>query len=265
MYIEKHIQAGSGCDIAHDIDVSPETTVVLGDNVHIGPGVRIVGKGTVKFGDYSKVHGGCFITASHAHSIVEFGCNTWIGERSVLDGRGGLHAGHNVGVGIASHLYSHIAHGDTMAGCKLMSEKKLLIGDDAWFVGQCLVSPVNVGEKSVAMLGSCVTHDMLPNSIYAGVPAKDLTTKLGRPWEDRPIADRIDLFKLRLKEFCAYTGRSDADQIQCVDAFPETMKDDVSYFNVSTRTYTKKRTAIEVQFMLWLTSWKGRFVPEGNK
>ncbi len=256
------IQIGKDCEISQDVHISPEIIVILGDNVHIGPGVRIVGKGVVKFGDYSKVHGGCFITASHPHSVVEFGCNTWIGERSVLDGRGGLHAGHNVGVGISSHLYSHIAHGDTMAGCKLMSEKQLLIGNDAWFVGQCLVSPVNVGEKSVAMLGSCITHDMLPNSIYAGVPAKDLTEKLGRPWEDRPIIDRASLFEQRLKEFCDITGRKTTDQIQCVDAFPIDMKDDVSYFNVSSRTYTKKRTPVEVEFMLWLTSWKGRFTPE---
>jgi acetyltransferase-like isoleucine patch superfamily enzyme len=138
---------GAGSDIAPDLKVSPDVTLVLGDYVSIGPGVRIIGEGTVKFGDYSKIHGGCFISVPHPHSIVQFGCNTWIGERSVLDGRGRLIASHNVGVGIGSHLYTHIAHGDVMAGCKFMSEKPLNIGMDAWFVGQCLVSPVEVGER----------------------------------------------------------------------------------------------------------------------
>ncbi len=259
------MQIGKRSDIATDVHISPDVILQLGDCVHIGPGVRITGKGIVRFGDYSKIHNDCFISVPNKHSFVEFGCNTWIGERAVLDGRGGIYAGHNVGIGIASQLYSHIAHGDTMAGCKFKSEKQLTIGDDAWFVGQCLVSPVNVGERSVAMLGSCVTHDMNQNSVYAGVPAKDLTEKLGRPWEDRLISERLTLFDQRLREFCTETKNLLIDTpIMGVQEFPEKMSQEISYFNVATRTYTKRFSNIEVEFMMWLTSWKGRFVPEKN-
>ena len=258
-----NVRQGSGCKLPPDLTIVGDVKVELGDQVFIGAGVRIIGDGTVRFGDYSKVHSGCFITVPHPWSVVEFGCNTWIGERSVLDGRGCLKAGHNVGVGIASHLYSHIAHGDTMAGCRFMSEQPLTIGDDAWFVGQCLVSPVKVGERSMAMLGSTVTRDMLPNTIYAGVPAKDMTEKMGRPWTDPPAEERLKLFEQRVQEYCELFRLDHKRlEIEGVASFPSTMSERVTYFNVMTRTYTKRSTPGEVSFMNWLTSWKGRFIPE---
>ena len=254
---------GIGTVISGDVKVSPGVTLELGNDVCISPGVRIVGKGIVRFGDYSKIHAGCFISVPEPDSVVEFGCNTWIGERSVLDGRGGLHASHNVGVGIASHLYSHIAHGDTMGGCRFKSEKPLIIGNDAWFVGQCLVSPVNVGEKSMAMLGSTITRDMEPNTIYAGVPAKDMTEKMGRPWEERPLGERLNMFNEHLQTYMRETGQYDLP-IVGVTEFPAMRDSSITYFNVATRTYTKRTTYEERNFMRWFTSWRGRFLPEGG-
>lgn len=252
---------GTGCDIASDVKIASNVQLILGDHVSIGPGVHITGEGTVKFGDYSKIHGCCFINVQHQDSVVEFGCNTWIGERVVLDGTGGILASHNVGVGIASQLYSHIAHGDVMAGCRFMSKKKLIIGKDAWFVGQCLVSPCNVGERSLAMLGSTITKDMFPNTIYAGVPAKDMTEKMGRPWQDRSPGERLTLFNTFLKEY-SHTWRTSPTNIVGVITFPKNMQNEVTYFNVTSRTYTKRSTPDEIEFMKWFTSWRGRFVPE---
>lgn len=257
-----HHDIGRGCDIDPSLKVSPGITLVLGDHVAIGPGVRIVGEGTVKLGDYSKVHGGCFVSALYPHSTVEFGCNTWIGERTVLDGQGRLIASHNVGIGIASHLYTHIGHGDTMAGCKLLSERPLIIGTDAWFVGQCLVSPVNVGERSVAMLGSTITKDMMPNTIYAGVPARDMTDKMGVPWDDPSATQRLATFNARLREFCDLTCQKAIDVVGVTEFPSSASSDNISYFNVTSRTYTKRSSQDEVKFMSWLTSCKGRFVPE---
>lgn len=253
--------AGRDCKISNEVFISPEVMLELGDHVYIGPGTRIIGKGTVRFGDYSKVHSGCFINVPHRDSVVEFGCNTWIGERCILDGTGCILASHNVGVGIASHLYSHIAHGDVIRGCRFRSEKPLTIGKDAWFVGQCLVSPVNVGEKAMAMLGSTITRDMLPNTIYAGVPAKDMTEKMGRPWDEPPAERRLELFKQFVKSYASETKRQYVPIVGVTDFQPD-MDSEVSYFNVMTGTYTKRRTKDEQEFMLWLTSWRGRFIPE---
>ena len=245
-----------------DFYVSPTVKLELGDNVYIGPGVRIIGTGVVRFGDYSKIHQGCFINSADKHII--FGHNTWIGERTVLDGTGGITAGNNVGVGIASHLYSHIAHGDVMAGCRYMSSKELVVGDDAWFVGQCLVSPVTVGSKSLAMLGSTITKDMLPNHTYAGVPAVDITHKVGAPWKDVTPGEKLRMFSEHLLEFAKQSTNhaSYATKIEPVAEFPTQMSLQKSYFNVVSRTYTKRRTVAEIEFMKWFTTWRGRFTPE---
>lgn len=253
---------GTNSRVSKDASISKDVELVLGDHVYIGPGTRILGKGKVFFGDYSKIHDGCFINVPNHDSIIKFGCNTWIGERVVLDGTGGICASHNVGVGIASHLYSHIAHGDVLRGCRYHSKNQLNIEKDAWLVGQCLVSPVNIGEKSMAMLGSTITRDMLPNTVYAGVPARDMTEKLGRPWGDPPKEQRLKTFNQYLSSFLKENNEIEAS-IVGVDHFPTNIDSSVSYFNVMSGTYTKRFSEIEQKFMLWLTSYKARFIPEG--
>jgi hypothetical protein len=43
------------------------------------------------------------------------------------------------------------------------------------------------------------------------------------------------------------------------------MDDDVSYFNVCDRTYTKKQTAEEIRFMKFLLPHRGKFIPTQAK
>jgi len=248
------------CTISNDVFISPEINLILGDCVYIGPRTKIIGKGTVKFGDYSKIHGDCFINVPDHDNIIEFGCNTWIGERTILDGTGNIIASHNIGIGIASQLYSHISHGDILRGCRFNSKTQLTIGKDAWFVGQCLVSPVNIGEKSVALLGSTITKDTKPNSVYAGIPAKDVTEKLGQPWDNPSSQKRLFLFDDYVKTF-SLEKKLKINSIVGVTNFNENMDPTISYFNVMTGTYTKRSNQIEIEFMKWLTSYKARFIP----
>jgi len=50
-----------------------------------------------------------------------------------------------------------------------------MVGNDVWFVGHCVVSPVVVEDKSMSM--SVITKDMKYNEIYAGAPAKPISEK----------------------------------------------------------------------------------------
>ena len=54
--------------------------------------------------------------------------------------------------------------------------KELITGDDVWFVGMCLVSPVVVESKSMAF-GFYYCKNMEYNKAYAGNPAIDITKK----------------------------------------------------------------------------------------
>ena len=252
------MKKGYNCEISHDAYFAEGLDIEIGDNVYIGPKVRIVGNGRVKIGDYTKIHEDCLILAL---KYVEIGHNCWFGERCVIDGSGGIKIGNNVGVGVASQLYSHVAHGDVLEGCQIFGHKELTIDDDAWLVGMCLVSPVHIGKKSVAYLGSVVTKDMNENSVYAGVPAIDITKKVGQPWQTRNPKEKLMMFHELLNDFKLSDPSFNSTCIIPVIEWPNELVESISYFNVVTREYTKRLSANEIKFMKWLTSWKGRFIP----
>ena len=58
-------------------------------------------------------------------------------------------------------------------------QRELIIGDDVYFGGKSLVGPITAEAQSLALMGSVVTHDMKQNRVYAGVPAVDITDKVG--------------------------------------------------------------------------------------
>ena len=250
MKIGKNVIIGDGVDFG-DADVE------LGDCVEIGRDVKVIGSGTLRIGDYSKIHRGTFINASGS---VVLGEQAWIGERSVLDGTGELRAGDFLGVGIGSSLYSHIRHGDVTYGSKYNSKGKLIIGDDVWFVGQCMVSPIVAASRSMAMLGSVVTRDMAENRIYAGVPAKDITDRVGEPWSDPKPVDIfwgvVDL----VEEGCKELGLNRRDFVVTNRLVPEYELDpNKTYYVTEDRTYTKRLTDQEIKLNRWLFSARAKF------
>jgi acetyltransferase-like isoleucine patch superfamily enzyme len=228
----------------------------IGDYSYIGPNVRVIG-GRLAIGDYSKIHNNAYI---YAKSGITLGHCTWIGQGTHLDGTGGIIAGDFLGVGINSALYSHIRHGDTLEGCKYEKNGSLLIGDDVWFVGMCLVSPVVVADKSMAMLGSVITKSMAPNSVYGGNPAIDLTPKLGAPWSDVPLEEKIKNFKALKDSFFETHKAYDPDSIQ-FGAESSSSDNSITYYSIPLRRYTKRKTEVEVAFNRWIFGYKAKFTP----
>ncbi len=83
------------------------------------------------------------------------------------------------------------------------SAMPLEVMDDAWFVGHCIVAPVKAGEMSVALPGSVITRDMEANRVYAGIPATDMTDKLGPPFKETTPEERAEKMRAYLEEFYA--------------------------------------------------------------
>ncbi|MEP7277990.1 MAG: DapH/DapD/GlmU-related protein, partial [Bacteroidota bacterium] len=53
-----------------------------------------------------------------------------------------------------------------------------VIEDDVWIgYGSTILSGVKIGRGSIIAAGSLVTKDVLPYSIYAGVPAKKIKNR----------------------------------------------------------------------------------------
>ena len=226
--------------------------VTIGDNTYIGDSVQIICD-NFSVGDYSKIH---HHTNVHGYKPCQIGHNAWIGQGSLLDSIGGLYIGDNCCIGSYSHLWTHIKYGDTLEGCRFLSEKRMNIGKDVWFGGHCSITPITAEDKTMVLASSLVTKDLKYNRIYGGNPAVDITEKLGAPYREVSIAEKIEKMHHYLKE-----SGVDPRKIKVVEDESEFKDDGISYFAVATRTYTKNRSEAEVAFMKFLLPEKGKFTP----
>ncbi len=240
--------------------LDPRAKIKIGDHSYIGPFVRIVGDGSFTIGDYSKIHFGTFINSNEK---VIFGHNCWIAERCVIDGNGEIYAGNNICVGFSTQLNTHISHGDVLEGCKFHSKKMMVLGDDSWISGNCIISGIHVGQKSLILPGSILTKNVSSNRVYAGNPAKDITDKIGEPWMIRSTDEKINIFEEYKNQYAKINPNWNEKCVKCVVVLPTKLDSKITYFNVTTRQYTKRYSKEEVEFMTWLTSWKARFTPIG--
>lgn len=226
--------------------------VVIGDHCYIGAGVQIRCP-DFSLGDFSKIH---HQTDVHGYLPCHIGHNAWIGQHCLIDSVGGTTIGDNCGIGAHSQLWSHIKFGDTLEGCRFHSSTPLQIGKDVWFAGHCVVSPIVAEDKSMAMTGSVITKKMAFNTIYAGCPAAEISSRIGGQFFDVPLGEKI-------KKMQSYLVESGVDSTGIrIIAHPSEIKDeDLTYFIVSTRTYTKRGSAAEVAFMKFLLPARAKFTP----
>lgn len=241
------VEIGVGCVVEAGAFISgkngPAKSVKLGDFCHIGAGVRIMVP-EFEIGDYSKIHSN---TIGHGKMPLSIGRNCWIGSGVILDSMGGLKIDDNVGIGSHSQIWSHIQFGDIVEGCRFHSSKMVYIPKDVWFVGHCIVSPVAIGEKSMALAGSVITDEMIPNHVYGGVPAKDLTEKLGLQFSNTSIKDRYEKMSELIDDF-VIENPDHKGKLKVVKSI-KGKNDGVTYFDVSNRTYTKTYSRAEVEFL----------------
>lgn len=231
----------------------PAKSIKIGDNCYIGGNVQIICE-NFEIGDYSKIHHN---TTIHGYKPCKIGHNAWIGQHSIIDSVGGATIGNNCGIGAHSQLWSHIKYGDTLEGCRFLSENELSIGNDVWFVGHCIVSPITAADKSMAMAGSVVTKNMAYNEIYAGSPAKSISEKIGNQFLEVTTEEKLK----SMNEYVIKSG-IDESKVKIVSTKNDfNLDDDISYFDVNSRTYTKKESVDEVRFMKFLLPEKGKFTP----
>lgn len=250
--IGKGVRIGEGVSITGGFDYAsqsfkPAKKVIIGDGVYLANNIEIVCP-SIEIGDYTMIREHTVISG---YKEAKIGSCCWIGPSCIINTHGGVYFGNGVGVGAHSQLWTHMRFGDILQGCKWESESPLVVDDDVWFVGHCLVSPIHAKAKSMAMLGSVITKDMEENHIYAGVPARDITDKVGNQYEDVPIEEKYQVMKQKLDEF--YTKNpSFSKSIVIVKDSANVEESDKTVFDVSNRTYTKRLTEEEIEFMKFL-------------
>lgn len=230
----------------------PAKSIHIGDHTYIGPDVQIICD-DFHIGDFGRIH---HHTNIHGYLPCHIGHNAWIGQYTIIDSVGGVTIGNNCGIGAHSQLWSHIKYGDQLEGCRFEQTKKLIVGNDVWFVGHSIVSPITAEDRSMALVGSVVTKDMKYNEIYAGNPAKSITEKVGNQFNPVSVEEKKSKLKNLLNEFGPTEGIKIVDND---DNFKET--EGLSYFNVSDRTYSKIESEEEVAFMKFLLPEKAKFIP----
>ncbi len=228
-------------------------SIYIGDNVYIGDSVQIICD-EFSIGDYSKIH---HHTNIHGYNPCKIGHNFWVGQYSIIDSIGGTEIGNNVGVGAHSQLWSHIKYGDTLEGCNFASSSKLSVGNDVWFVGHCIVSPIVAEDKSMALAGSVIIKNMEFNKIYAGAPATCISDKIGTQFREVSVEEKFNKMISLLAAFNA-----EKDKLKIVRYKEEIIWDDpFSYFSVNERVYKKTGESQEISFMKYLLPEKAKFIP----
>ena len=138
--------------------------------------------------------------------------------------------------------------GSLLEGCRFHTEKPLNVSDNAWLVGHVLCSPVNIGHRSIIMFGSLVTKDIMPDTVVAGVPTQDVTSKFGRPFTPLLPQERMELLLEHINRACEADHVLKENRSQFLLVAEETTKEDWSnkvVINFETGTYIKRNTNLE--------------------
>jgi len=139
--------------------------------------------------------------------------------------------------------------------------KNLEVGDDAWFVGHCIVTAIKAEARSMLLVGSVATKDMRYNRIYGGVPAVDMTAKLGFQFKSNiSYKEKVQKFNTYLREFKKLGNPTDF--IKVCDKFPSEVSHDFTYYNLKLRQYIPRYCDEEYNFMKYLLYEKAKFVPK---
>ncbi len=251
-----------GREISLSAKISSDVELVMGDCSSIGDDVVVSGKGKLTIGDYVKVHRFTWINVI---SDVHIGHNSWIGEKSILDGTGGLHIGNNVAIGTGSQVWSHISFGDAFSGCRLRTAREVTLADEAWLAGPVMVQGVSIASRAVVLGGSNVTQDITKtNSIWSGNPAHEVTGEMGGlPWNKVTNEQKAKYFGRLLKAYEKEVNDDRKHQFECIDHVPShPERYTQTFFEMDRRVYTKRGTENERHFMRWLLKHnKAKFTP----
>lgn len=243
--------------------------IIIGEGVWMSPNIEIgmVGKPVHRFvvgdhsrlyagqiasrnfecGDYTTIHEGVW---AYGRQDIVIGHNCWFGKRCTLDAEGGVRIGNGLGAGQDTHMWSHIRHGDTLIGNRWLKFGEFVTGDDVWLTGRCTSAPAEHADRSMAMVEANLTKGMPENTIWGGNPAKDLTERLGPPFVERSLADRLIDFNERLDAFQA--EYRDVDLLELHDL--------ADNFDLDDRTYQKTNSELEVRLMRFLLP-EAKFTP----
>ena len=281
-------------DIGFDTVIEQDVTIkaiggqtmqqfIIGDNCLIGFRNQILVP-EFRLGDYSQLHNSCLFSG---YKPIRIGYNCWIGQGAILNSFEELTLHNNVRMG-GSQIWTHVASGELLEGSNFYGSKPVVVEDDVWLMGfGHLITPgVTLKRGSVIMAGTTITRDTEPYQTYSGVPAKNISEKLPA-WTKKTLQDKFILMQQFVKEFIESNPIYDSRiKFMREDILPSTTISDYlnsfsepqififttinladfkdnyhTLIDLSTKTYLKRRTTIEVDFIKFNLGYRARFIP----
>lgn len=276
----KKLHIGYGTTIEENCKIFCAESFDVGDNCFIGHDSKILVP-QFKCGDYVELHNHLFCNGECPCII---GSNVWIGQNDILNARALLVIGNGVGIGTYSSVWTHGMHGELLEGCTVYKVAPTEIEDDAWIVGSfnVIATGLRIGKKSIILSGSQVTKNVPANTVWGGNPAVDITAKMKNPpYKEMTLDSKFEMMGQFVEEFYEMCPKfkdkvgfvrvldekalSDmrAENIKIAITLSNTVgkPDDITVFDLSTKTYNKTRSAIEIAFIKSLLYEKARFLP----
>jgi acetyltransferase-like isoleucine patch superfamily enzyme len=154
--------------------------VALGPGCHVGPNCEIAfapvraRMGRITAGPAAEISRGVIIRAYGGE--VTLGANVYLGPYCVLSGHGGVEIGDDTLLSMHCTVLSS-NHTVPAPGVLIRSQPDILlptkIGRDVWLgAGVSVLGGVTIGNGCIVGAGAVATHDLPPESISVGVPAR---------------------------------------------------------------------------------------------
>ena len=104
--------------------------------------------------------------------LIELEENVFVNQACVFMDRGGISVGKGTKIGPRVNLITE-NHGIAPSRRTFLASKAIRIGQNVWIGAAATILPgVTVGDNAIVAAGSVVSHDVPPNTIVAGIPAK---------------------------------------------------------------------------------------------
>lgn len=105
-------------------------------------------------------------------SKVKIGCDSIIMYNVDMMSSGGIIIGDNVMIAAGTKI---VTNNHDYSDHRTLLTKPVVLKDNCWLGASCVILPgVTVGENSVVAAGAVVTGDVPPDTVVAGVPAKEI-------------------------------------------------------------------------------------------
>lgn len=135
--------------------VQPRSLIKMGQGSTMAPNVSLQYGNLISIGDHCHIGERCYLWAGPTKGRITIGNFVSFAPEVFV---------------IASNYQTKIG---TPFRQQPMQEKDIVVGNDVWLGARVILTAgVTIGDGCIVGAGSVVTHDLPPNSIAAGVPAR---------------------------------------------------------------------------------------------